>query len=218
MALAWTISYAPSAGAGFQLVAVELNCSRLDLAGTADEVVDCSHGRSLWELADVKYEPLWIKGGNHCNLELYPEYIKHLKKFVGAIERSPPPPPPPPPANGSTETSGAPPVEQPKCAADEADSRKASTDCRDKDRARPSVGVGVDERRSVDRREKPPRGSSADRRERDRARRSVDHHHPDKPRASVDQARKSIDRFGGMMKSVRLCNIDCFKVTATSGS
>lgn len=145
----------------------------------------------------MKYEPLWIKGGNHCNLELYPEYIKHLKKFVGAIERSPPPPPPPP-ANGSTETSGAPPVEQPKCAAEEADSRKASTDCRDKDRARPSVGVGVDEkrgvdeRRSLDRREKP-RGSSADRR--DRARRSVDHHHPDKPRASVDQARKSIDRY-----------------------
>lgn len=127
----------------------------------------------------MKYEPLWIKGGNHCNLELYPEYIKHLKKFVGAIERSPPPPPPPQ-ANGSTETSGAPPVEQPKCTAEEADSRKASTDCRDKDRARPSVGV--DERRSVDRR--------------DRARRSVDHHHhPDKPRASVDQARKSIDRY-----------------------
>ncbi|GJN19238.1 hypothetical protein PR202_gb06487 [Eleusine coracana subsp. coracana] len=60
--------------------------------GTADEVVDCSHGRALWELAKVKYEPLWIKGGNHCNLELYPEYIKHLKKFVGAIEKSPPPP------------------------------------------------------------------------------------------------------------------------------
>lgn len=32
MAWAWTISDAPSAGAGFQLVAVELNCSRLDLA------------------------------------------------------------------------------------------------------------------------------------------------------------------------------------------
>lgn len=32
MAWAWTISYAPSAGAGFQLFAVELNCSRLDLA------------------------------------------------------------------------------------------------------------------------------------------------------------------------------------------
>ncbi|KAL0431611.1 UNVERIFIED_CONTAM: Alpha/beta hydrolase domain-containing protein 17C [Sesamum radiatum] len=36
-----------------------------------------------------KYEPLWIKGGNHCDLELYPEYIRHLKKFVAAVERSP---------------------------------------------------------------------------------------------------------------------------------
>nr|CAB3445916.1 unnamed protein product [Digitaria exilis]CAB3449161.1 unnamed protein product [Digitaria exilis] len=170
--------------------------------GTADEVVDCSHGRALWELAKVKYEPLWIKGGNHCNLELYPEYIKHLKKFVSAIERSPPP------IDESTESSGPSDsaTTEPECTAEE--SRK-STDCRDK--TRPSV----DHRHSTDRRDKP-RGST-DRR--DKSRKSVDH--PDKPRASVDQSdrpRKSIDRFGGMMKSVRLCNIDCFKVTATSGS
>ncbi|KAG2649121.1 alpha/beta hydrolase domain-containing protein 17C-like [Panicum virgatum] len=181
-----------------------VRCPVLVIHGTADEVVDCSHGRALWELAKVKYEPLWIKGGNHCNLELYPEYIKHLKKFVGAIEKSPPPPP----IDESTEASGpsdrAP--TEPECAAD--DSRK-SIDCRDK--ARPSV----DQRHSTDRREKA-RGST-DRR--DKGRKSVDH--PEKPRVSVDQPdrpRKSIDRFGGMMKSVRLCNIDCFKVTATSGS
>ncbi|XP_066329701.1 uncharacterized protein [Miscanthus floridulus] len=181
-----------------------VRCPVLVIHGTADEVVDCSHGRSLWELAEVKYEPLWIKGGNHCNLELYPEYIKHLKKFVGAIERSPPPPP----IDESTESSGPSgcTLTEPECSAE--DSRK-STDCRDK--TRPSI----DQRRSTDRREKP-RGST-DRR--DKTRKSVDH--PDKPRASVDQSdrpRKSIDRFGGMMKSVRLCNIDCFKVTATSGS
>jgi len=181
-----------------------VRCPVLVIHGTADEVVDCSHGRALWELAKVKYEPLWIKGGNHCNLELYPEYIKHLKKFVGAIEKSPPPPP----IDESTEASGpsdrAP--TEPECAAD--DSRK-STYCRDK--ARPSV----DHRHSTDRREKA-RGST-DRR--DKGRKSVDH--PEKPRVSVDQPdrpRKSIDRFGGMMKTVRLCNIDCFKVTATSGS
>nr|ACG44871.1 esterase/lipase/thioesterase [Zea mays] len=180
-----------------------VRCPVLVIHGTADEVVDCSHGRSLWELAEVKYEPLWIKGGNHCNLELYPEYIKHLKKFVGAIEKSPPPPP----IDECMESSGpsdCTPAE-PECTAD---SRK-STDCRDK--ARPSI----DQRQSTDRRDKP-RGST-DRR--DKTRKSVDH--PEKPRASVDQPdrpRKSIDRFGGMMKSVRLCNIDCFKVTATSGS
>lgn len=53
--------------------------------GTADEVVDVSHGKQLWELSKVKYEPLWVSGGGHCNLELYPEFIKHLKKFVQTI-------------------------------------------------------------------------------------------------------------------------------------
>ncbi|GFP94097.1 alpha/beta hydrolase domain-containing protein 17c [Phtheirospermum japonicum] len=66
-----------------------VNCPVLIIHGTADEVVDFSHGKQLWELCKEKYEPLWIKGGNHCNLELYPEYIKHLKKFISTVERPP---------------------------------------------------------------------------------------------------------------------------------
>uniref|UniRef100_A0A6N2K5U3 Serine aminopeptidase S33 domain-containing protein n=1 Tax=Salix viminalis TaxID=40686 RepID=A0A6N2K5U3_SALVM len=57
--------------------------------GTSDEVVDCSHGKQLWELCKEKYEPLWLKGGNHCDLEHYPEYIRHLKKFISTVEKSP---------------------------------------------------------------------------------------------------------------------------------
>ena len=53
--------------------------------GTADEIVDYSHGRRLWELSKEKYEPLWISGGGHCDLELYPDFIKHLKKFVASL-------------------------------------------------------------------------------------------------------------------------------------
>ena len=60
-----------------------------NLQGTSDEVVDCSHGKQLWNLCKEKYEPLWLKGGNHCGLELYPEYIRHLKKFISAVEKSP---------------------------------------------------------------------------------------------------------------------------------
>lgn len=67
-----------------------INCPVLVIHGTADEVVDCSHGRQLWELCKEKYEPLWISGGGHCNLELYPEFIKHLKKFVLALGKSKP--------------------------------------------------------------------------------------------------------------------------------
>ncbi|KAL1566638.1 alpha/beta hydrolase domain-containing protein 17B-like [Salvia divinorum] len=67
-----------------------IECPVLVIHGTADEVVDCSHGKQLWELCKVKYEPLWINGGGHCNLELYPEFIKHLKRFVLALGRAKP--------------------------------------------------------------------------------------------------------------------------------
>uniref|UniRef100_A0A7N0UGU7 Serine aminopeptidase S33 domain-containing protein n=1 Tax=Kalanchoe fedtschenkoi TaxID=63787 RepID=A0A7N0UGU7_KALFE len=62
-----------------------VNCPVLVIHGTADEVVDCSHGKQLHELCKDKFEPLWLNGGGHCNLEFYPEFIKHLKKFVQAV-------------------------------------------------------------------------------------------------------------------------------------
>ncbi|GLT65430.1 hypothetical protein SLA2020_378650 [Shorea laevis] len=65
-----------------------VNCLVLVIHGTADEVVDCSHGKQLWELCKHKYEPLWVSGGGHCNLELYPEFIRHLKKFVQSLGKS----------------------------------------------------------------------------------------------------------------------------------
>ncbi|KAL8549844.1 hypothetical protein ACS0TY_008620 [Phlomoides rotata] len=76
-----------------------IHCPVLVIHGTADEVVDCSHGKQLWELCKVKYDPLWVSGGGHCNLELYPEFIKHLKKFVLALGKSKPA------VNGSVTTS-----------------------------------------------------------------------------------------------------------------
>ncbi|XP_068647236.1 uncharacterized protein [Aristolochia californica] len=59
----------------------------LVIHGTDDDIVDFSHGKRLWELSKEKYDPLWIKGGGHCNLETYPEYIKHLRKFIHAMEK-----------------------------------------------------------------------------------------------------------------------------------
>lgn len=64
-----------------------VNCPALVIHGTSDDVVDCSHGKRLWELSKHKYDPLWLKGGGHCNLELYPEYIRHLKKFVSYVAK-----------------------------------------------------------------------------------------------------------------------------------
>lgn len=67
----------------------QVSCPVLVMHGTTDEVVDCSHGRQLWNLSKEKYEPLWISGGGHCNLEVYPEYLRHLKKFIQFLEKMP---------------------------------------------------------------------------------------------------------------------------------
>ncbi|KAL5724719.1 hypothetical protein ACHQM5_007943 [Ranunculus cassubicifolius] len=58
----------------------------LVIHGTEDDVVNWFHGDGLWKLAREPYEPLWIKGGGHCNLELYPDYIRHLCKFIQDME------------------------------------------------------------------------------------------------------------------------------------
>ncbi|KMT18573.1 hypothetical protein BVRB_2g027060 [Beta vulgaris subsp. vulgaris] len=65
----------------------QVNCPVLVIHGTSDEVVDSSHGKQLYELCKEKYEPLWLSGGGHCNLELYPEYIRHLKKYVSFLNK-----------------------------------------------------------------------------------------------------------------------------------
>lgn len=65
----------------------QVNCPVLIIHGTSDEVVDWSHGKQLYVLCKEKYEPLWLTGGNHNNLELHPEYITHLKKFINTVER-----------------------------------------------------------------------------------------------------------------------------------
>lgn len=59
------------------------------IQGTDDDVVNISHGKQLWELCKEKYEPLWLKGGGHCDLETSPEYLPHLRKFISAIEKLP---------------------------------------------------------------------------------------------------------------------------------
>ncbi|KAL1361025.1 hypothetical protein HN51_006399 [Arachis hypogaea] len=178
-----------------------VNCPVLVIHGTADDVVDCSHGKQLWEHCKQKYEPLWVKGGNHCDLELYPQYIKHLKKFIAAIEKS------------SRQNSGLGSI------SDQLDKPRTSTDFREKPRS--SMDQRENSRRSVDFKEKPR--ASTDHKEksrtadkRDKSRKSVDC--PDRPCNGAElpeKARNSIDRFGEMVRSVGLCNIDCFRPTAT---
>ncbi|KAG8384561.1 hypothetical protein BUALT_Bualt04G0130600 [Buddleja alternifolia] len=177
-----------------------VQCPVLVIHGTADDVVDCSHGKQLWDLCKEKYEPLWVKGGNHCDLELYPEYIRHLKKFITAIEKS-----------GHARNGSIPSL-------DSIDSGRSSIDCQ----PRQSTDQREKSRSSTDHREKPK--LSTDRRDksrastdkRERSKKSVDY--TEKANNITEQpekARNSIDRFGDMMRSAVLCNIDCFKPAAT---
>ncbi|CAK7335239.1 unnamed protein product [Dovyalis caffra] len=175
-----------------------VNCPVLVIHGTADDVVDWSHGKQLWERCKEKYEPLWVKGGNHCDLELYPQYIKHLKKFISAIEKS-----------SRLRNVSGPIVDQteyPRKSTDFREAARSSIDQREKP-------IPKKPRLSIDCREKSR--SSTDKGE--KSRKSVDR--PDRESNGLDQhekARNSIDRFGDMIRSVGLCNIDCFKPTATA--
>lgn len=178
-----------------------VTCPVLVIHGTADDVVDWSHGKKLWELCKEKYEPLWIKGGNHCDLELYPQYIRHLKKFISAIEKAPH-------LRNKPVLNGDQP-ENPRTSTDFREKSRSSTDQREK--SRPSTDQRERPRLSTDRREK----SRASVEKREKSQKSVDF--PEKVSNGTDQpekGRNSIDRFGGIMRS-RLCNIDCFRPPAT---
>ncbi|KAI3991824.1 hypothetical protein MKX01_038222 [Papaver californicum] len=201
-------------------------CPVLVIHGTADDVVDCSHGKKLWEKCKEKYEPLWLKGGSHCNLEIYPEYIKHLKKFMSAIEKV---------SHLKIESGhhsqhSQEQSELPRKSVDHREKPRLSMDLRQKswssvdqrEKSRLSMDQREKSRLNADQREKSRASidckeksrSSTDRRE--KSRESVDL--PDKARTSTDQPdrpRNSIDRFGNMMRSVAFCNIDCLKHTVS---
>ncbi|XVE54571.1 hypothetical protein DITRI_Ditri03aG0092000 [Diplodiscus trichospermus] len=189
-----------------------VKCPVLIIHGTNDDVVDCSHGKQLWELCQEKYEPLWVKGGNHCDLELYPEYIRHLKKFISTVEKSPSR------RNSSQRSTDG--IEQfrqsteyfeaprrsidrrdkpPRKSTDSRDKPKKSTDCRDKpkkstDKPEKLKFLEYTKFNNIDKLDKLR--TSLDQMERmDRSRRSVEYH--EKPRRSVDhqleKGRKSVD-------------------------
>ncbi|CAL8989253.1 unnamed protein product [Prunus brigantina] len=178
-----------------------VNCPVLVIHGTEDEVVDFSHGKQLWELCKEKYEPLWLKGGNHCNLELYPEYLRHLRKFISAVEKLPRVQSLPEPSADQLESSLK--------TIDNKEKPRSSTD--QKEKSRSSTGQREKSRLSTDGREKSR--TSTDKRE--KSRKSTDR--SGKARNSTDQserARNSFDRLGDMVRSVGLCNVDCLKHAA----
>lgn len=155
--------------------------------------MDFTHGKQLWELCKEKYEPLWVKGGNHCNLELYPEYLKHLRKFISAVEKLP-----------RLQIVSGESAEQSENSVSATD-QKSRPSTEHKEKSRSSTGQREKSRLSTDHREKSR--TSTDRRE--KSRRSMDR--SGKARNSTDQserARNSFDRSVGT--SLRIRNFLCF--------
>ncbi|GJP74595.1 hypothetical protein CLOP_g5155 [Closterium sp. NIES-67] len=62
--------------------------------GTSDEVVDVSHGQMLVDACKRPFEPLFLEGGHHCDLEFFPEYLRCLRKYISYLVQHPPVPQP----------------------------------------------------------------------------------------------------------------------------
>ncbi|CAO2169479.1 unnamed protein product [Urochloa humidicola] len=182
-----------------------VKCPVLVIHGTQDDVVDWSHGKRLWELCQHKYEPLWIEGGDHGNLERFPVYARHLKKFLSAVKKLPAE------KEAAAEFEKSP-AENKTISDDVAISEVPSMVSRRLDPSKKNAiheGPGhVDQhRRSTGHREKPR--SSTDRKE--RSRRSVDCFDRIDEHEQSEKPRKSFDRIGEKIRSMGLCNVDCFK-------
>lgn len=54
----------------------------LVIHGTDDEVIDFSHGISIYEKCPKAVEPLWVEGAGHNDVELYNQYLDRLKQFL----------------------------------------------------------------------------------------------------------------------------------------
>ncbi|OIV89681.1 hypothetical protein TanjilG_07568 [Lupinus angustifolius] len=182
--------YGQSSGKNIDKIPL-VKCPVLVIHGTDDEVVNISHGKTLWELCNEKYEPLWLNGGNHCNLELFPQYLGHLRKFISATTKKQPQPPMQNRATLKTKSLNI-----------------SSSSIDQKEKSRSNIDLIEKPRSSTGSREKSR--TSTDKRE--RSRRSLDHTR--KPRNTTDQmekARISFERwFIFLSFSFSLCFLPFF--------
>lgn len=54
----------------------------LVIHGTSDEVVDFTHGVTIYEACPNTVDPLWLSGAGHNNIELFEQYLPRLNKFI----------------------------------------------------------------------------------------------------------------------------------------
>lgn len=54
----------------------------LVIHGTDDEVIDFSHGQMIHQRCPRAVEPLWVEGAGHNDIEIFPQYIERLTRFL----------------------------------------------------------------------------------------------------------------------------------------
>ena len=59
-----------------------INSPVLVIHGTEDEVIDFSHGLTIYKHCPRAVEPLWVEGAGHNDIELYGQYLERLKHFI----------------------------------------------------------------------------------------------------------------------------------------
>jgi len=61
-----------------------VRCPTLVIHGTDDEVIDFSHGVTIYEQCPSSVEPLWVTGAGHNDVELHAAYLDRLRSFIEA--------------------------------------------------------------------------------------------------------------------------------------
>ncbi|KAI6229006.1 Alpha/beta hydrolase domain-containing protein 17C [Aphelenchoides fujianensis] len=59
-----------------------VQCPTLVIHGTEDDVIDFSHGLTIFENCPSSVEPLWVAGAGHNDVELHSLYVERLRVFI----------------------------------------------------------------------------------------------------------------------------------------
>ncbi|KAL7074078.1 hypothetical protein ACQ4LE_006717 [Meloidogyne hapla] len=59
-----------------------VSCPTLVIHGTEDDVVDFSHGVTIYEQCPTSVEPLWVPGAGHNDVEMHAAYLERLRAFI----------------------------------------------------------------------------------------------------------------------------------------
>ncbi|KAI3420386.1 Alpha/beta hydrolase domain-containing protein aho-3 [Globodera pallida] len=66
-----------------------VQCPTLVIHGTDDDVIDFSHGVTIYQNCPASVEPLWVSGAGHNDVELHAVYLERLRLFIESELRSP---------------------------------------------------------------------------------------------------------------------------------